>query len=132
MPVVGRRAWLVCMIPPHWIAHRRGRDSEVIGYLRPVGELFEPMNLFGQSLGDPAEYADAENLLEQGGLGYLAEPWQLVDAGGTRRRVRIIEVSANEVLVGNHEFGKVVGYDGNIGDQDRLPVPVPEGRLLPD
>lgn len=120
------------MIPQDWIAHRRGHDKEVLGYLRPVADRFEPMDLFGRALSEPAEYDDAESLLEERGLAYLAEPWLLVGSDGSRRRVRIIEVSANEVVVGNYEFGKVVGYDGNIGDQDRLPVPVPADRLLPD
>ena len=61
------------MIPPDWIAHHRDEDGELLGYLRPVAELFEPVTVFGHPLAEASDEYDAAAVLDAVGLSYLAE-----------------------------------------------------------
>lgn len=116
------------MIPSTWIAHRR-TDGELVGYLVEPGDdgdLYQPVNVFGVPLGEPAEIVAAMDLLEAVGLANLAEPWWLRTDDGGRIKVKIHEATPDHVTVLLDDFA--AGAD--LGTRTTLPVPVGD-RLTP-
>ena len=71
----------------------------------------------------------AEQLLEEAGLSYLAEPWLLRRDDGTDQRVVIVEVDADHVVVTDAQFALVVGRPEDM--VDRVILSVPTDRLRP-
>lgn len=116
------------MIPSHWTPYRRPADRELVGYLVPshaaAGQDWVPVTLFGYPLGEPAEREDAERVLAAYGLSCLAEPWELARPEGEPIRVKIREVTAEQLVVVVDDFG----YGGDLNDVLVLQVPEP-GRL---
>lgn len=116
------------MIPASWIAHRR-TDGELVGYLVEPdddADRYQPVNVFGVALGEPAEIVSAMELLEEVGLGSLAQPWWLRTDDGGRIRVKIYEATPDHVTVVLDDFS--AGAD--LGTRTTLPVPVGD-RLTP-
>ncbi|MCS5722541.1 hypothetical protein N1028_11310 [Herbiconiux sp. CPCC 203407] len=107
-----------------WIEHRRG-DGELVGWMRPEGEGFVAVDLLGRDRSAAVEWLEAEELLDELGIGYLADAYLLRQAGdgsadGERGeagdvaggeagdvRVRIVEVSTAGILVKRDDFGDV-------------------------
>jgi hypothetical protein len=106
-------------------------DGELVGYLMAdEGDLVIPMNLVGHPVGAAMDVFAAEQTLEDVGLSYLAEQWLLRQDDGSDRRVVIIEIDADHVVVGDAEFALVVGRPADmIGE--RVTLPVPTDRLRP-
>ncbi|HEV7813281.1 MAG TPA: hypothetical protein VGO99_09930 [Leifsonia sp.] len=103
-----------------WIEHRRG-DGELIGWMRPEGDGFVPIDLLGREAGSVSDWLTAEELLDEQGLQYLAEPFMLRLDDGNQLRVRIVEVSRDRILVKKDDFGDI-----NAPRMDYvLPFPVP-------
>jgi hypothetical protein len=117
------------MIPADWEPHHRD-DGELIGYLA-AGErdLVVPINLVGHPIGEAMERFAAEDMLEDAGLSYLAEPWMLRRDDGSEQRVVIVEVDANHVVVTDAQFALVVGRPADM--VDRVTLTVPTDRLRP-
>lgn len=117
------------MIPADWQPHHRD-DGELIGYL-VAGELdlVVPVNLVGHPIGAAMDRFEAEVLLEDAGLSYLAEPWLLRRDDDTEQRVVIIEVDADHVVVTDAQFALVVGRPMDM--VDRVTLSVPTDRLRP-
>jgi hypothetical protein len=107
------------MIPQEWRPYRRASDEELVGYLVPQGDDVLPVTLFGYPLGTATDAADARRVLETTGLSVLAEPWQLTLPDGENIRVRIREVSPDQVVVFADDFG----YGGDLGEAFVLEVP---------
>lgn len=82
--------------------HRRP-DGEVVGYIEMRGERFQPYDLAGRPIGEPLEWNDAEESIEQLGLAWLAEPY-LADLDG-ERRVRVTEIDREHIVFVADEFG---------------------------
>ena len=98
----GRRS--IPVIPADWRPHQRD-DGELIGYLVPdENDLVVPVNLVGHPIGDAMDQIAAEQLLEDAGLSYLAEPWLLRRDDGSDQRVVIVEVDADHVVVTDAQF----------------------------
>ena len=122
------------MLPQDWIEHRRP-DGEVLGWMRADGEGFRVFDLLGRDRtpggpdGEPLEWLAAEELLDQLGIGYLADRWTLRLPDGTERPVRIAEASARGVTVVADEFG-IASAVGGDPERFRLPFPV-TGELSP-
>ncbi|CAN5280060.1 hypothetical protein BH11ACT4_BH11ACT4_20220 [soil metagenome] len=111
-------------MPEDWIEHRRG-DREVLGWMRPEGHGFVVIDLLGRELGGPLDWFAAEELLDSLGIGYLAEPFELLHEGEWVR-VRLTEVSVDGIRVKNEDWG-----DMNADFvEHRLPFPMP-GELRP-
>ncbi|SFA80246.1 hypothetical protein SAMN05216266_101522 [Amycolatopsis marina] len=55
----------------------RDEDGELLGYLRPAGEGWQPLTVFGYPLADPADEADSRAELEARGLACLADRWSV-------------------------------------------------------
>ncbi len=123
---VARRVRSCPVLPPDWIEHRRA-DGEILGWMLASGDGFRVFDLLGRERTPPAagelEWLDAEELLEELGIGYLADRWTLRLTDGTQRPVRIAEASVRGVTVVADEYGaaSAVGADP---ERFRLPFPV--------
>ena len=90
-------------IPADWIEHRRG-DGERLGWMRPLGGQFVVIDLLGRERSAPLDWLLAEELLDELGIGYLADPYELL-LDGKWRRVRILEVSTQSIRVKREDWG---------------------------
>lgn len=117
------------VIPTTWLPYYRIDDGELVGYLRPAGELFEPVTLFGYPLASASEQRWAEEVLDEAGLRYLADRWLLAHDDRPDQVVVIVEVDAERMVVANADFAQVIGWQPNIGD--RIVLDVPTNRLRP-
>ena len=91
-------------VPHDWIEHRRG-DRELLGWMRPEGDGFVVVDLLGRAVSDELEWLEAEELLESLGIGYLADPYELLLEDGHWLRVRVLEVSPERILVKKDDWG---------------------------
>ena len=99
-----------------WIEHRR-HDGERVGWIRMTGDLFVPVDLLGRDLSGPVGWLEAEETLEDAGIGYLAELYEL----------RQPEVSPERIVAKKDDFGAV----GAPQLYYPLPFPAPESlRVL--
>ncbi|MCR4511895.1 hypothetical protein [Aeromicrobium sp. 50.2.37] len=115
------------MIPAAWEPYHRPDDGEHVGYLRPDGDLVVPCTLLGTALAEPLERDDAETVLDDVGLSYLAETWLLIDDDGTQRRVVLVEVDAARAVVTDAGSALVVGAPAD--ERGRREVSLPTDRL---
>lgn len=112
------------MLPTDWIEHRRP-DGEVLGWMLPDGEGFRVFDLLGRErTAEPVEWLDAEVLLDELGIGYLADRWWLRFEDGSERPVRISEASPRGITVVGDEFGAASAVGADL-DRFRLPWPAP-------
>ncbi|TFV96402.1 hypothetical protein [Orlajensenia leifsoniae] len=123
--------------PSDWIEHRRG-DRELLGWMRPDGDGFVVIDLLGRVVTDAVDWLTAEETLESTGLGYLAEPFELLlddDGDAHWLRVRIVEVSTEHVLVKKEDWGDVtataVYYSAPFPVADRLRPLQGDAHVLP-
>lgn len=113
------------MLPSDWIEHRRGADGELVGWMKAVGEGFVVIDLLGRERSGIGDWLRAEETLDELGIGYLADPYELQLANGVWLRVRLTEVSVHRVRVTRDEWGAV---DAEL--MYLLPFPAPD-RLRP-
>jgi hypothetical protein len=95
------------MLSEDWIEHVRPGDRERLGWIRPEGDAFVALDVLGREVTGPVEWLDAEEALEERGLHWLADLWQLDLPDGSRARVRIVEVTPERVVVQTDDFGSV-------------------------
>lgn len=107
-----------------WIEHRRGRDGELLGWMRPVGESFVVVDLLGRDRTAPVDWLEAEEALDDLGIGYLAEPFEMRLEGGAWLRVRLAEVSAQQIRVKKDDWGDMTA------PQVFYSLPFPPGDAL--
>lgn len=111
-------------MPEDWIEHRRGIDGEILGWMRPDGDGFVVIDLLGRERSDALDWLDAEELLEQLGIGYLADAYELRLESGAWLRVRLAEVSSHRIRVKKDDWGDMTApqlfYD----------LPFPPGDVL--
>jgi hypothetical protein len=103
-------------VPADWIEHRRA-DRELLGWIRPaVGDDpgadrdagdFVVVDLLGRERTDAVDWLHAEETLEELGIGYLADPYELLLDDGRWLRVRITEVSTEEIRVKRDDWGAI-------------------------
>ena len=106
-----------------WIEHRRGRDGELLGWMRPSGDGFVAIDLLGRERTGVVDWIDAEETLDDLGIGYLADPYELQLDDGDWLRVRLVEVSAESVRLKEDDGGAV---GGPLPSFYTLPLPVPD------
>lgn len=102
-----------------WYPYRRS-DGEQLGWIRPEGDRWVPISLLGRELAGPMEWLDAEAALDELGLAWLAEPWEL-EHDGRVRAVRLVEVTPERVVVKTEDWGAI---DAPF-EQIVLPFPAP-------
>jgi hypothetical protein len=90
-----------------WIPHRRGMDGELLGWLRPAGDGFVAVDLLGRPHTEVVDWLTAEESLEERGIGYLADPYELRLDTGEWLRVRITEVSTTGITVKKDDWGAI-------------------------
>lgn len=95
------------MIPADWTAHRRPDDREVVGWIRPEGDLWVGVDILGREVGEPGEWLDVEEALEAVGLRMLTDVWTLEGVDAVPLRVRIVEVTPDRVVVKTDDFGAI-------------------------
>jgi hypothetical protein len=109
------------------IEQRRGDDGELLGWIEPRGDGFVAVDLLGRERTGVVDWLAAEEELEQLGLSYLADLYELRLKDGEWLRVRIAEVRPSLVRVKKDDWGAVgapqVYYE--------LPLPVAEEELRP-
>jgi len=99
-------------VPADWIEHRRaGHDSERLGWIRPAaseeGDGFVVIDLLGREISGVLDWLEAEETLEAAGIGYLADPYELLLEDGRWLRVRIVEVSPDGIRVKRDDWGAI-------------------------
>lgn len=90
-----------------WIEHRRGMDAELLGWMRPSGDGFVAIDLLGWSRTAIVDWLVAEETLDSLGIGYLADPFELLLENGDWLRVRVTEVSTSGIRVKKDDWGAV-------------------------
>jgi hypothetical protein len=114
------------VIPQDWRPHRRDEDGELLGYLRPIDDRFEPVTLFGHPLAEAADEHEAAAVLDAVGLSYLADRWLLTLPDRAEPiAVQVVEADPDNVRVKNVDFS----YEGDTGELFTLPAPT--SRLQP-
>ncbi|MEO8528395.1 MAG: hypothetical protein ABI435_04895, partial [Pseudolysinimonas sp.] len=94
------------MPPTDWIEHRRG-DGERVGWMFAEGDGFHVVDLLGRRITtEPIDWLDAETMLDDLGIGYLADKYLLTTEAGVERSVRIGEVSTSGVVVVADDWGR--------------------------
>ena len=105
-----------------WVEHRRSGDRELLGWIRAAGDGFVAIDRLGRELGGETDWLAAEELLEERGLRWLADLWQLTSDDGTRERVRIVEARPDRVVVALDDLGSVDAPHRTLV----LPFPAPD------
>lgn len=88
-----------------WIEHRRAEDRERVGWMKPVDDGFIAIDLLGRALTDVVDWLEAEELLDERGLRYLADPYEFLVEEGHWLRVRIADVSPERIRVKKDDWG---------------------------
>lgn len=84
----------------------------MVGYIIADGDLWCGLDILGRRITGAVEWFEAEQALEARGLQMLVEP-HVLSYGGRERRVRIVEVTPDHVLLVDDEQrdANVVGAD---------------------
>lgn len=116
------------MIPADWLRINRPGDRETVGYLAMSDDGFVPFDLLGRPIAGVLPFEEAEELLLERGLGYLANRWKLqVDDATEPIDVVIRDVGPDQVTLMSDDFG----YGKPIGTLFSLEIPEVTGRLQP-
>ena len=108
-----------------WFPHRRP-DGESVGWITRDDDGFRAIDLLGRTVGPtPVDWVQAEELLEDRGIGYLADRYSLRLPDGTERPVRIAEASSEGITVIADEFGMASAV-GATHERFVLPFPAPD------
>lgn len=121
VPLSGLISHSIAAMRKDWVAHHR-RDGERLGWIVETGSGVTVRDLLGRERAVLGSWADAEDYLEELGLGYLAEPYELDGVGPDALRVRIVEVGEDAVVVKQEDFGAIDGPDRSF----TLPFPAPD------
>ena len=88
--------------------------------MRPEGDCFVPVDLLQRDIAPASDWFDAAEALEERGLGYLADPYELRRHDGSWVRVKLVEVTPGAVTV---REGISSGIDAP-GDEHVLALPL--------
>jgi hypothetical protein len=102
-----------------WIKHRRS-DGELLGWIRQQGVDYVIIDRLGREDPTPRSWVEAEECLEDRGLGWLAEPYELV-RGSEVLPVRITAVGTDGIEVKGEDYGDI----RMSVETYRLPFPAP-------
>lgn len=86
--------------------HRRQGDGELLGWIEERGEGFVAVDHFGWERTDVVDWFDAESVLDDLGLSYLAERY-VYSADDGRVDVRIAEVREDAVVIKEEDAGAI-------------------------
>lgn len=118
------------MLPDDWIEHRRESDRELVGWIAPDGDGFRAYDILGRPVGgEVLDWLEAEEALEERGIGFLAARHRLRLPDGSERPVRISEVTTTQIVVIADEWGSASAV-GSGADTYQLAFPAPEELIL--
>jgi len=121
-PAPGRAAYAPGMPDETWVEHRRSGDREVLGWVRPQGDGYVAVDRLGRDVTGPVDWLEAEAALEELGLHWLGDLWQLTREDGSVRRVRLVEVGPHGVVAKDDDMNAV--GEGVVATYE-LPFPAP-------
>lgn len=101
-------------------------DGEVLGELREADGGWVAIDRLGRQVVGPVDYDDAERALDELGLRYLADRWELLLDDGATIPAVFVEVRPDRVRV-KQDFGGAIDAPQVLYD---LPNPIPD-RLRP-
>lgn len=107
-----------------WHAVRR-EDGELIGFVAPDGDGWQPLTVFGHPLSGVGDHEAAEERLHAVGMSYLAEKWELRD-GQDWISAQLVEASPSGVTVQLVDFFE---HADRYGERTHLRAPVGTDRL---
>lgn len=97
-----------------------------MGWIVPENDCFRAIDLLGRPVGSaPVDWIEAEELLEDRGIGYLAERYSLRLPDGSERPVRVSEASTEGIIVVADEYGMASAV-GAAHERFLLPFPAPQ------
>jgi len=73
----------------------------------PEDDGFVVIDLLGRRRTEPLDWFAAEKFLDELGIGYLADPFELELDDGRWLRVRILEVSTDAIRVKRDDWGDI-------------------------
>ncbi|MBX3092330.1 MAG: hypothetical protein KF801_07445 [Cryobacterium sp.] len=118
------------MLPRDWIEHRREDDRELVGWIAPEGDGFRAFDILGRPVvAGVLDSLNAEEVLEERGIGFLAARHRLRLPDGSERPVRISEVDTTRIVVIADEWGSASAV-GSEADAYELAFPAPEDLIL--
>lgn len=88
-----------------WIEHRRPGDRERLGWMKPVDDGFVVVDLLGRPRTDVVDWLQAEEFLDELGMSYLAEPYELLLDSGSWLQMRIADLSPETIRVKKDDWG---------------------------
>lgn len=88
-----------------WIEHRRGSDGQPLGWMEPSGEGSIAVDLLVRQRSEVVDWLTAEEVLEEMGIGYLAEQYELQLDDGQWLQVRLAQVSTEGIVVKQDDWG---------------------------
>src|SRR5690554_4391924 len=128
-PQPSRLVASLIVLPENWIEHRRSEDREPVGWIVPDGDRFRVVDILGRPVtAGPIEWMEAEAVLDELGIGFLADRYVLTLTDGTQRPVRIAEAGPEGITVVADEWGSASAVGAN-SDRFRLPFPVPDSLV---
>lgn len=80
-------------------------DGELLGWMKPVEDGFVAIDLLGRETTGVVDWLEAEEALDDIGIGYLADPYELQLEDGRWLRVRLAEVSTDEIRAKKDDWG---------------------------
>lgn len=93
----------------------RRDDDELMGLLVREGHRWRPVTVFGASLAEATDAADAEAVVRERGLSSLADRW-LATIEGERVEVGLLEVRRDRVRLRRHDPMATQGAHGEWHD----------------
>lgn len=84
-------------------------DGELLGEIVEEGDGWAAFDRLGRRLTGTTDLAEAEAALEELGLGYLADRYELETDEGVVEPVRIVEVGPDRVRVKLEDLGAIDG-----------------------
>jgi hypothetical protein len=81
------------------ITIRRDEDDEILGYLAPAGENWQPLTVFHVALAEPTSQDEAEDIVRSEGLASLSEPWWVEDDQGQWSEARLQEAQPYRIRI---------------------------------
>ncbi|MFT8787277.1 MAG: hypothetical protein ABF806_01795 [Bifidobacterium psychraerophilum] len=89
----------------NWVEYRRDSDGERLGWIIDEEQSYTAVDLLGERRFTTNDWLKAEQYLNNLGLAYLSERYELRTKSGEWVPVRIVGLSPNEILVKIEDFG---------------------------
>ena len=91
----------------NWIEYRREGDHERLGWIVSEGDGFVAIDLLGERRTWPVDWMAAERCLDELGLSYLFEPYEMLTEAGAWVPVRIVNASPSAIEVKSEDYGAI-------------------------